>query len=142
MRAKNETSTQDVVKIFRANNVSVEAKLYCDDDMDAVARNYKEALVDICLATQRPTSKLLESAALLYHQGLEPGAAAHFGQRLAACVSHCRKKAKGATSGCKLDAAVLAIGKAVLQSDSCEGVPARSPEIDRATTSMSSGSRK
>ena len=114
-RAKNEASPADVAKLMRANVISLDASKFCVLDLDEVATNFRNLLVDLCGLTARPTSALLQAAGKLAFEGASSQELKMFGDRISDCVSHCRKKVSGSTSGAKLCPAVKAIGTLLKQ---------------------------
>ena len=113
VRAKNEALPVDVAKLLRANAISLDPSKFCVLDLDEIALNFREFLLDLCDLTARPTSALLQAAGKLAFEGASSQELKMFGDRLAGCVSHCRKKVTGSTSGAKLSPAVKAIGTKV-----------------------------
>lgn len=129
-RVANVASVSDLIKIIRANEVSIEDPLVREINLDKVATGWKAFLLDLAAATPRPPTKLLEQAASKVWPQSTPGLASFFARQVSAVFVHSRGKVNHSTSGAKLNPATFELGRRIQGHRSGSPRRSRSPHRD------------
>ena len=126
-RVANSASVSDLIKILRANEVSIEDPLVREVNLDKVATGWIAFLLDLAAATPRPPTKLLEQAAFKVWPQSTPGLASFFARQVSAVFVHSRSKVTHSTSGAKLNPATFELGRRIQSHRSGSPRRSRSP---------------
>ena len=98
------------MKVLRANANGLHLDKANQSDLDEVADYFMPLILDLLDKTPRPTTKLLQEAAMLvWHSATAD--AKMWAQRIVATIGHCRQKMKSCITGARLRKAVHRIGK-------------------------------
>ena len=100
VRCKNTATVKDVARLMRFNLKCLNEAEFMTCDLDQVTEKYQDLLADVLAKTPRPTPALMRQAAMEAFE-CDQQLAHAFAERLVAAISHCRVKAKSATSGKK-----------------------------------------
>ena len=105
-RVRNLAEVDDLVKIIRGNNVSVDIHKAMGS-VDHVAQNYKSFFADCVQVTPRLSKQQLTQAICLVHPGSCKTEVAQFAGSLVSAYGHIRQKTHVITSGARSDPAAL-----------------------------------
>ena len=113
-RVRNLAEVDDLVKIIRGNNVSVDIQKAMGS-VDHVAQNYKSFFADCIKVTPRLSKQQLTQAICSVHPGVCKTEVAQFAGSLVIAYGHIRQKTHVITSGARSDPAVLELTHLVQQ---------------------------
>ena len=105
-RVRNVAEVDDLVKIIRGNNVSVDLPRAMGS-VEHVAQNYKSFFVDCIQVTPRLSKQQLTQALCSVHPTISKSEVSQFAGSLVLAFSHIRQKTHAISTGARTDPAVV-----------------------------------
>ena len=114
LRVKNDASPEDAARVLRGHMACIDS-ITLTMPLDVVISRYNAMLVDLLQKTQRPTVRLLSSAATIAF-GADRSEAKMFAQLVCEAVAFARRRGRSATTGKKVGNHILDVYKAMARS--------------------------